>query len=465
VSTLAVFFAIPMQSAGAATRVSLWVSNSGNDTTNCRTKSNPCATVTYALTQAPTTGTNINLLSDITESFQVTKDNVTVQSSPSTSHRAIRPNTATAAFGTPTTGTVRPIVYVGPSRSGIKLVNVSVDGADVPTAGGCEGGAGHTGVYVRSAQATLSRTDVVNVSQGPGLTGCQQGLAVYVRTDPSDASNVTITQGSVSNYDKNGITCNDSGTTCNITKTVVTGRGALPFGDAAQNGIQFGRGAKGVINGAIVSGHNYTPDGEGTGILLYDAGSGILVKNADLHDNNVNLYAINDGLSTGDTSSLTLTGNKVHDAALSADGNVGDGIVLDSINNATLSSNKAYGNPITGISGYGSVNNVIKGNQAGTAVTGGSANGDGILIAGDGSVNATSTGNFIASNKSSGNTGDGIHADAGTSSNVFGGNTMDANGGYEAHDESTGSGTAGTANTWNSNHCISGNDSPSGLCH
>ena len=46
---------------------------------------------------------------------------------------------------------------------------------------------------------------------------------------------------------------------------------------------------------------------------------------------------INDGLSTGDTSNLSLTGNTAHDAALSDDGNVGDGIVLDSINNATLS--------------------------------------------------------------------------------------------------------------------------------
>ena len=98
-------------------------------------------------------------------------------------------------------------------------------------------------------------------------------------------------------------------------------------------------------------------------------------------------------------------------------------------------------------------------------MTGGSANGDGILLAGDGSVNASSTGNYIASNKSSGNTGDGIHATTDTSNNVFAGNTVNGNGGFDAHDESTDGGTAGTANTWNSNHCTSGNDSPNGLCH
>ena len=41
------------------------------------------------------------------------------------------------------------------------------------------------------------------------------------------------------------------------------------------------------MNGVNVSDNNYTPDGEGTGILLYDAGSGLLVKNSNLHGNNV----------------------------------------------------------------------------------------------------------------------------------------------------------------------------------
>src|SRR3954463_10587978 len=144
-STLSVFFAIPMQSAGAATtRVNLWVSNGGNDTTNCRTKSNPCATVTYALTQAPTSGTNINLLTDIDDEVRVTKDNVTIQSSPSTSHFAIRPTTDTLLATTPAGATVKPIVVVGQSRSAVKLVNISIDGASRPSAGGCDSGAGHT---------------------------------------------------------------------------------------------------------------------------------------------------------------------------------------------------------------------------------------------------------------------------------------------------------------------------------
>jgi parallel beta-helix repeat protein len=68
----------------------------------------------------------------------------------------------------------------------------------------------------------------------------------------------------------------------------------------------------------------------------------------------------------------------------------------------------------------------------------------------------------VKSNQSNGNTGDGIHADAGAANNTFSGNTMNGNGGFDAHDESNGARTAGTANTWASNNCVT--DSPDGLC-
>jgi hypothetical protein len=60
------------------------------------------------------------------------------------------------------------------------------------------------------------------------------------------------------------------------------------------------------------------------------------------------------------------------------------------------------------------------------------------------------------------NLGDGIHMDMLNSRNVVQGNSMRGNGGYDAHDESTGTGTAGTANTWVKNSCAT--SSPAGLC-
>jgi SLT domain-containing protein len=45
---------------------------------------------------------------------------------------------------------------------------------------------------------------------------------------------------------------------------------------------------------------------------------------------------------------------------------------------------------------------------------------------------------------------------------VIKGNSMHGNGGFDAHDESAGAGTAGTANDWVRNNCAT--SSPSGLC-
>jgi hypothetical protein len=57
---------------------------------------------------------------------------------------------------------------------------------------------------------------------------------------------------------------------------------------------------------------------------------------------------------------------------------------------------------------------------------------------------------------------DGIHLSTGVSRNVIKGNSMHGNTGFDAHDESAGTGTAGTANDWVRNNCAT--SSPSGLC-
>jgi hypothetical protein len=463
-TALLVMVAVPFQSAGAATNTSLWVKSTGNNVSNCRTKSIPCKTITYALTQAAVTGTTtINLLSNVDDEVDINKSNITVQSSPSTSTFAIKPTTDTLTKPTPAPGSVsvEPIVYVGPTMTAVLIKNVTIDGSVRPPTLACVPGKGHTGLYVRGASVKLANANVTNISQGPSLTGCQNGGAIYVRTGAGELSNVSITGGTVSNYDKNGITCNSVGTTCTITNTTVVGRGAVGSGDAAQNGIQYGFGAVGTASGVTVRDHNYTPgvSASAAGILLYDAGNGVAIKNSNVYGNNVNIYAVNDGgFGAGqETKNLVLTGNKVHDAAADVNGTA-DGIFLDSISTANAANNKVYGNSEVGIGGYALAGSTIKGNTVNNNLAA-DPNGEGISLAGG------STGNTVSANQSNLNTGDGIHAEAGVTGNTFIGNTMNGNGGFEAHDESTGGGTSGTGNTWTTNHCSSGNDSPNGLCH
>ncbi|WP_426754700.1 right-handed parallel beta-helix repeat-containing protein [Myxococcus sp. Y35] len=104
--------------------------------------------------------------------------------------------------------------------------------------------------------------------------------------------------------------------------------------------------------------------------------------------------------------------------------------------------------------------NVSKGNQ-------GSGQGEGILLCGN------STGNRIRNNKAHENGRDGIRlglCEPGgplPSGNQVRNNRMRDNGvldpaGVDAHDASTGDETAGTANTWKNNDCLT--DIPDGLC-
>jgi len=58
---------------------------------------------------------------------------------------------------------------------------------------------------------------------------------------------VTVENSSMHNYNKNGITGNDAGTTLNLTGNYVQDRGVILPPVAAQNGIQLGYGAKGSI--------------------------------------------------------------------------------------------------------------------------------------------------------------------------------------------------------------------------
>ena len=89
-------------------------------------------------------------------------------------------------------------------------------------------------------------------------------------------SNVTLTGNTVDDYGKNGITANEPGTFVTLTGNMVTGRGLTVLGDAAQNGVQIGFGARGLVSGNTISANFYTPpDFVACGLLFFRAGGGL----------------------------------------------------------------------------------------------------------------------------------------------------------------------------------------------
>jgi hypothetical protein len=156
-------------------------------------------------------------------------------------------NSTSLASGNP----IAAIVLVNGTDK-VTLTNLTIDGATnginacAPTL---------IGVYYRNSSGKIDSLAVKNMKLSPALFGCQNGLGIFVQSGSGGSSKVDITNNSVHDYQKNGITANEVGTDVNIRGNAVTGVGSTP--DIAQNGIQIGFGAKGMVDSNSVINHIY----------------------------------------------------------------------------------------------------------------------------------------------------------------------------------------------------------------
>ena len=157
------------------------------------------------------------------------------------------------------------------------------------------------------------RNDYLAPFASHGLGGCQSGLGIYVETSMGNASNVTITNNVVQNYQKNGITGDDTGTAVTIKGNTVLGMG--PTSGAAENSVQIAYGASGSVMSNLVGDDIWAPDQFGdTG----DAAAGILVFNSPgiaIMGNTVRStqYGIVAEGYDGNANGASITGNTVSD--------------------------------------------------------------------------------------------------------------------------------------------------------
>ena len=133
-----------------------------------------------------------------------------------------------------------------------------------------------------------------NIALTPDLNGCQSGDAVEVDSLNSPVK-VFVSNNSISGYQKNGVTANDTGTIVAVQNNVI--RGVGPTTGAAQNGVQVGFGAGGSVVNNIVSNNIYSPCTDvatcttaSTGILVFES-SGIAVYGNGLDSNQLSIYA------------------------------------------------------------------------------------------------------------------------------------------------------------------------------
>lgn len=175
------------------------------------------------------------------------------------------------------------------------------------------------GILYQNSSGTLThvvtRNQWVGSSESdPNLNGCQTGLGIFVQSANSLTSQVSVVNSSVHDYQKNGITGNEAGTTLMVSGTDVVGQGAT--NGAAENGIQIGFGAGGSLTNNLVIDDVWAPDTSSdtgdaaAGILLYDAASGsATVKGNTVGNTQFGIAIVSDTSAEGNGASVTA--NKV----------------------------------------------------------------------------------------------------------------------------------------------------------
>ena len=151
------------------------------------------------------------------------------------------------------------------------------------------------GILYENASGRVAHNAVRNFNLGAGstLNGCQSGNAIEVETATGGNSSVEISDNSVQNYQKNGITGNESGTELDLNGNAVTGVG--PTTGAAQNGVQIGYGAAGRIRNNTITDNIYSPctaavcNTNAAGILIYNS-DGVDIENNSVGSNQVGVY-------------------------------------------------------------------------------------------------------------------------------------------------------------------------------
>jgi nitrous oxidase accessory protein NosD len=231
------------------------------------------------------------------------------------------------------------------------------------------------GVFFRNASGELKQTAIRNFKlSGSTTNGCQSGTGIFVESGSGGVSTVTIANCSIHDFQKNGITANETGTTVQIQSNVITGLG--PVTGAAQNGIQIGFNAGGSIAGNTVTNNVWSPCTSTTNCAA--VGTNILVVQSDkvmVTRNHVGIAQIpifvvgNHAMVTSNTafdakvfenirlegSANTVTMNRVYDG--------GEADIFLHGNNNDIEHNLIFEAPIGILKATGSTGNIIANNE------------------------------------------------------------------------------------------------------
>jgi hypothetical protein len=212
---------------------------------------------------------------------------------------AVAPN-STSTFNS---GPIAAIVVVDGAKN-VNLTNLTVDGG-ANTTNAC--GPELVGVFYRNSSGRVDSLAIRNIRLGAGSGGCQSGIGIFVQSGQGRTSRVDLANNSIHDYQKNGIAANEVGTYVNVSGNAVTGLGST--NDIAQNGIQIGFGAAGVVDSNSVIDHIFGQcislqvcSATATNILVFQSdGVKVTRNNTGNSQVNIDFQEANKGEVTGNT--------------------------------------------------------------------------------------------------------------------------------------------------------------------
>ncbi len=270
----------------------------------------------------------------------------------------------------------------------VTISHLTIDGSNNQISG-C--GTQLEGIYFVNSTGTITDNVVRNQILDPAYEGCQNGLAINVESTTGTPL-VTISNNSVRNYDKNGITADGLGSGAPGPNVVVKGNTVIGIGATpaiAQNGIQIGFGATGSITGNYVADDIYSGAYWGSsGILIY-ASAGVTVSDNTVESSQYAIASASDptyGLADGATITSNHIGGTVNFDAIdicSSHNTVGSNIIYGSAQSAIHVDDECPG-PSSAASGN---NNTIQKNTVNEACAG--------ILQGAGTGNTYTTNTFM----------------------------------------------------------------------
>lgn len=215
------------------------------------------------------------------------------------------------------------VVYYGPGAGG------TVKGAELF-------GANYFGILVNGDAGAVNvdvlSNNIHDIGEDPH-NGAQHGVCIYYRGFfPVSAVTGKITGNTISGCQKGDIVANGQGVQVNVSDNAMTGDGHVHF--IAQNGVQIGFGASGLVMRNTINGHSYDGSGDGSasgGVLVVGgAGYGIcpdgnacpltvnvMVNGNTLANNDVGVYFSN--LEADFSAPTDATNNKAVNNKISND--------------------------------------------------------------------------------------------------------------------------------------------------